>query len=83
MAAVVSGIMSIDFKKCTTWELQVEFYWRQNEACSPGDSASDSSERLLQRGSRGRSIYKTSVKGEFNEIKRLLYKSFSAGHESP
>ena len=34
-----------------------EFYLGQNEDCSLGDSTSDSSERLLQRGSGGRSIY--------------------------
>ena len=37
-------------KKCTTWELQVKFYLGQNEKCSPGDSTSDSSEKLLQSG---------------------------------
>ena len=47
-----------------------------NEDCSPGDSTSDSSERLRQRGSGGRSIYKILVKGEFNAIKCLLYKRF-------
>ena len=44
-------------KKCTTWELWVKFYLEQNEDCSPGDSISDNSEILLQRGRRGRSIY--------------------------
>ena len=32
------------------WELQVKFYLGQNEDHSPGDSISDSSEKLLQRG---------------------------------
>ena len=63
MAAVVSGITSIDFKKCTTRELQVKFYLGQNEACSPGDSTSGSPESLLQRHSGGRSVYKILVKG--------------------
>ena len=62
MAAVVSGISSIDFKKCTTRELQVKFYLGQNEACSPGDSTSDSSERLLQRVQEPVSIYMILVK---------------------
>lgn len=31
-------------------------------------------ERLLQRGSRGRSIHKILVKGEFRAIKNLFYK---------
>ena len=34
------------------WELQVKLYLGQYEDCSPGDRTSDSSERLLQRGSR-------------------------------
>ena len=41
-----------------------------------GDSTSDSSERLLQRGSVGRSICEILVKREFNAIKHLLYKIF-------
>ena len=32
------------------WELQVKLYLGQNEDCSLGDSISDSSEKLLQRG---------------------------------
>ena len=46
-----------------------------------GLQPSDSSERLFQSGSRGRSMYKISVKGEFNTIKCLLYKRFSATQE--
>ena len=48
----------------------------------------DRSERLLQRSSRGRSIYKILVKGKFNAInwrgrgiQCLLYKMFSVSHE--
>ena len=57
------------------------FYLRQNEDCSLGDSTSDSSERLLHRGSRGRSMCKVLVKGEFRATKCLLYRSFAANHE--
>ena len=39
-------------------DVRIKFYLGQNEDCSPGDSTSESSERLLQRGSGGRSIYK-------------------------
>ena len=53
----------------------------ENEDSSPGDSISDSSERLLKKGSGGRSIYRILVKGEFNAIKHLLYKRFSAHPE--
>ena len=49
-------------KKCTTRKLLVNFCLGQNE---PGITL-ESSERLLQRGSGGRSIGKILVKGEFN-----------------
>lgn len=50
------------------------FIWEKIEDSNPGDSTSDRSERLLQRDSGGRSVYKILVKGEFNEIQCLLYK---------
>ena len=53
----------------------------QNEDCSPGDSTSESFERMLHRGSGGRSIYKILVKGEFSAIKHSFYKRFSASQE--
>ena len=56
--------------------LRVEFYLGQNEDCGSGGSISDSSERLLQRRSGGRLIYKVMVKGEFNTIKYSFYKMF-------
>ena len=59
----------------------IKFYGGQHEDCSLGDSTSDSFEKLLQRGSRGRSIYMISVKGEFSAIKHVFYKRFSASHE--
>ena len=36
--------------------LRIKFYLGQKEDCSPGDSTSDSSEKLLPRGG-GRSVY--------------------------
>ena len=63
-------------KRCTTWELCVKFYLGQNEDCSPGGSISDSSERLLQSGGGGKSIYKVLVKGEFSAMKHSFYKRF-------
>ena len=63
-------------KWCTTWELWVKFYLGQNEDCSLGGSNSDNSERLLQSGSGGKSIYKVLVKGEFNTMKHSIYKFF-------
>ena len=52
----------------------------QNEDCSPG-GISDSSERLLQSGSGGRSIYKVLVKGEFNTMKHSFYKRLCVSYE--
>ena len=52
----------------------------QNEDCSLGGSISDSSERLLQSGSGGKSTYKVLVKGEFSNIKHSFYKKFVASH---
>ena len=46
------------------WELRVKFYLGQNEDCSLGDSTSESSEKLLQKGTGGRSIYVILVTGE-------------------
>ena len=48
----------------------------QNEDFGPRGNISDSSERLLQNGSRSRSIYKVLVKGEFNAVKHSFYKRF-------
>ena len=51
-----SAVFSCQLKKYAVWELQVKFYLRQNEDCSLGDSVSDSSEKLLQRG-KGKAQY--------------------------
>ena len=64
---------------CTTWELWVKFNLGQNEDCSPGGNISNSSERLLQIGSGGKS--KVLVKGEFNTMKHSIYKRFFVSHE--
>ena len=39
---------------CVVW---LKFFVGQNEDCSPRDSTSDTSEKLLQKGKGGRSIY--------------------------
>ena len=67
--------------RCTTWELCVKFYWGQNEDCSPGGSILDSSERLPQSCSGGKSIYKVLVKREFNAMKHSFYKRFPGGSD--
>ena len=56
-------------------------YLGQNEGFCPGDSTSDGSEELLQRGTEGRPTHKVLVKGDFSAIKHLIYKRFSARHE--
>ena len=71
----------VNEKRCTAWELQVKFYLGQNEDCSLGGSTSDISERLLQRGSGGRSIYTILVKGDFDAIKHSFYKRVSISHK--
>ena len=53
----------------------------QNEDYSLTGSISDSSERLLQNGSGGESIYKVLVKGEFNAMKHSFYKRLFVSHE--
>ena len=53
-----------DFKKYIMWELWVKFYW-QYEDYSPGDSVSDSSEKLLQRGKGKVSMYVILVKRKY------------------
>ena len=50
----------------------------KSKDCSLGDSTPESSEKMLQRDSGGRPIHTILVKGEFNAIKHLLYKRFSA-----
>ena len=42
----------------------------------------DCSERLLQSGSGGKSVYKVLVKGEFNTMKHSIYKRFFVSHEN-
>ena len=50
--------MSTENKKMHNVRGGVKFHLGQNEDCSPGNSTSHSSERLLQGGSGGRSVYK-------------------------
>ena len=50
----------------------------QNEDYSPGDSISDSSEKLLQRGRRKISIYVIWVKGEYIQSSTYFLQKVSA-----
>ena len=68
-------------KRCTMEELWVKFCLRLNEDCSLGDSTSKSSERLIQSGNGGWSVYKILLKREFSAIKCLFYKRFFASHK--
>ena len=45
------------------------------------EAASQITERLLQSGSGGKSVYKVLVKGEFNTMKHLFYKRCFVSHE--
>ena len=79
-------LLNILFSEFTKKDVQLEscklkFYLGQNEDCNPGGSISDSSKRVLQSSSGGRSIYKVLVKGEFNTMKHSFYKRFFVSHE--
>ena len=55
------------------WELWVKFYLGQNEDYSLGDSISDSSEKLLQKGGgEGQYIYDFG-EGEVHAIKHIYF----------
>ena len=58
-------------KKHNVW---VKFYLGQNEDDSLGDSISDSSEKLLQRGKV--SIYVILVKGEYMQLSTYFFVRF-------
>ena len=58
------------------WELQVKFYLGQNEDCSPGDSISESSEKLLQRGGGKVSMYVTWGKEESMQSDTYFFSGF-------
>ena len=80
---VSSGLFRVLIKKKKMYHVRVQakFYLGQNEDCSLEESTSDSSEKLLQRGIRARSVYMIFMKGKFNAIKYLFYKKFSASHK--
>ena len=62
-------------------EVQVKFYLGQNEDCSPGDSITDSSEKLLQRG-RGEGQHLCDFgEGGVLAIKHIFLQKVSASHE--
>ena len=71
----------VSTKKMYYLRVVFKFYLGQNEDCHLGGSISDSSERLLQSRSGGKSIYKVLVKGEFNTMKHLIYKRFFVSRE--
>ena len=55
---------------------ELSFIWGKMRTAALGGSISESSERLLQSGSGGRSIHKVLVKGEFHTMKYPFYKKF-------
>ena len=61
--------------------MKVKLYWGQYENYSSGDSISDSSEKLLQRGRGGRSVlYMILVKG-VHAVKHTFWQRLVASHE--
>ena len=65
-------------RRCTMLRVWVKFIWGKMIDCSQGGSASDSSERLLQRGS-GRKVNTWGVgEGGVQYLKHSFYKRFSA-----
>ena len=68
-------------KKHSMREMGVKIYLGQNEVCSPEDSTSESSERLLQRGQGHGPCICDFGEGEVHAVKRFFYKRFSARHE--
>ena len=60
------------------WELWVKFYLEQNEDCSPGDSPSDSSERLLLSGRGGQYMYDCG-EGGVHAMKHIFFQKVSTG----
>ena len=60
-------------KKNTMWNFWAKFYLGQNEDYSPGDSISESSEKLLQRGGcGGQNIYDFREGGD-HAIKHMIF----------
>ena len=62
-----------------SWESS--FSWGHMRTAAREAAPQIASERLLQRGPRGMSVYKIVVKEEFNAIKYSFYERFSACHE--
>ena len=64
-------------KDAQRWECELSFLGGvKNEDCSPEDSPSDRSERLLQRGRRWRSKYVILAKGAFTRSNTYRSKGF-------
>ena len=60
------------------WELQVKFYLGQNEDCSPRDSTSGKSEKLLERegwgGEGDKEVSVIWVKGRYEQSSTYFFK---------
>ena len=57
------------------------FYLGQSEDCGPGNSTSDSSEKLLQKG-RGECLYICDFgKGGIHAIKHIFFQKLYASHK--
>ena len=76
--SVKGKVIVVNLEEMYNESSMLKFHWRQNEGCSLGYKTSDSSEKLRQRGSWGRSIYVILVKEELMQTTTYLTKMFSA-----
>jgi len=60
-------------KKSTMWKLQVKLHLGENEDCSLGDNTSDSSEKLLQRGTGEGQYICDFGEGRVHAIKHIFF----------
>ena len=61
------------YLRFTTWELRIESYVGQNEDCWPGDSTSDNSEKLLQRGGGGGQHVYDFVERRIHAVRHMFF----------
>ena len=72
----VVGLAMLAEKDAQCESCKLGFIWGQNDVCSLGDSNLDSSVKLFQKGSGGRSIYVILVKGKFMQSSAYFTKVF-------
>lgn len=73
--------MEASAKKMHKWGLQVKFYVEQYKDCSLGDSSSDNSEKLLQRGSGGGQYICDFGEQEYMWLSTYVLQKVSTSHQ--